>query len=70
MNLTNQYFTLTTADDQENYFSGDSKSSIRQTAQYMMPELPSGMYRIIDGKMYHIVSGLHVEEVRVKILDK
>ena len=70
MTLTDKQFTLTTADDQENYFSGNSKSSTRHIDQNTMPELQSGRYRIIDGKMYHIISDLHVEEVRAIISAK
>jgi hypothetical protein len=61
--LTYQHFSLTTVDDQNNYFSGDVKSSPK-IFEGSFVELAPGQYRVIDGELCRIASGLTPEEVR------
>ena len=61
-------FTATTADEEENYFSG---SSYRITEPYIggCVEIKSGPYRVVDERLVPIASGLPVEDIR-KILEE
>jgi hypothetical protein len=57
------FFTATTADDQMNCFSGELGKEVSPfygTSQ----QLPPGTYRVIDGSLYRIVSGLPNEDLR------
>lgn len=50
------HFTATTADDERSYFTGD-----REHEHERLPGdnavLPAGLYRIINGRLYMILSG-------------
>ena len=65
--FTDETFTSTTADDQaKNYFFGAV-----QEEQASLGEgrgLPPGTYRIVDGALCRIISGLPVQDVRSRIL--
>lgn len=58
-------FVGTTADDQRNYFSGEVQLLMPPFIGKGAPIAP-GVYRVIDGKLCRIVSGL--EEVRARLL--
>ena len=65
-NFTQEFFTTTTAEDQNNYFSGIAQST---HGRYLDNgnKLPSGNYKIVDGELFRIVSGLPLEQVRKRI---
>jgi len=50
------YFSLTNAEDQENYFTGDIKTYIREEAEDNSILAP-GKYRVMDGDLYKIIGG-------------
>ena len=58
------FFVGTTADDQRNYFSGEVQLRTPPFVGRGAPVAP-GVYRVIDGKLCRIVSGL--EEVRARL---
>lgn len=63
--FTVKFFSFTTAEDQSNYFSGDVHTPLKAfEGEY--PYLKPGVYRIIDGKLNPIVSGLSPDEVRTQ----
>lgn len=64
MELTEDQCTDTTADDERNYFFGDTQ----QAPTAPGPQLPPGSYRVIDGVLCRIISGLSVKEVRDRVL--
>ncbi|HDO25521.1 MAG TPA: hypothetical protein ENG95_02600 [Nitrospirae bacterium] len=59
-------FSETSAEDQENYFSGDLHMRT-QAFQGATPKLPTGVYRVIEGELKYIISGLSPEEVRHRL---
>jgi hypothetical protein len=61
--FTTNFFSNTTAEDQENYFTGEVQIP-RSMFAGSTAQFPSGVYRIIDGKLYQIQSGMLPEEVR------
>jgi len=66
--ITVEHFSVTTAEDQENYFSGEVKIP-RRASEGSDRQLASGVYRIIDGELCLIEFGLSPDEVRHR-LDK
>jgi hypothetical protein len=53
-NLVSYQFSDSTAEDAQNYFSGE-----RQHGGTVQPSpLPGGVYRVIDGSLCRIVDGL------------
>jgi len=61
--ITTYYFSYTTAEEQMNYFTGETQTTvgIHNSAK---PELNPGVYRVIDGKLCKIKSGLSKKEVK------
>lgn len=49
------HFSLSTAEDEKNYFSGVS-SALGELGNAQQ-QLPSGVYRIVDGELCRIVPG-------------
>lgn len=54
--LTDFQFSLSTAEDERNYFSGSTPAPQPEVA----PEdvLPPGTYRVIDGQLYRVAAGV------------
>lgn len=65
MELTNEILIFTTAEDQMNYFYGESHQFDYWFNQ--AGEMQPGEYRIIDGKLCKIISGLAESEVKTKL---
>ena len=61
--FTEIFFTTTTAEDEQNYFSGKSYSTMVPSGATGNPIEP-GLYRIVDGSLLPIISGLPAEETR------
>jgi len=61
-------FSITTAEDQFNYFSGTSQSVLIPFIGESI-ELPEGNYRVIDNKLLPILSGFTAIKLR-KEFDK
>jgi len=53
--FTSQQLSVSTAEEENNYFTG-------QPPTWLMPDpsqiLPSGLYRVIDGRLYRVIDGL------------
>ena len=60
--LVTEFFTATTAEDQENYFYGESQERTPSLSEII--DLAPGAYRVIDGTLCRVVSGLPTESVR------
>lgn len=61
--LTKYYFSYTTAEDQSNYFTGEVKYiDYAEVSEDFA--LNPGDYRIIDGKLTKLKTGLSKDEVR------
>ena len=58
-------FSITTAEDQFNYFSGASQSMLTHFIGEPI-EIPEGNYRVLDNKLLPILSGFTVSELREK----
>ena len=67
-NCVIEFFSVTTAEDENNYFSGEIQSIEKANWGAFLNPSP-GMYRVIDGNLYQIISGLGPEEVRRKITE-
>jgi len=62
-------FTVTTAQDETNYFTGRSFTAPTPfIGEYA--ELKSGTYRVVDGDLLPILSGLPLAEVRKHLEEK
>jgi len=62
-----EYFTATTAEDQaDNYFFGERKEGRPRLSDDT--EARPGTYRVIDGTICRVISGLPLEEVRRRLL--
>ena len=61
--LTKYYFSYTTAEEQSNYFTGEVKS-IDNSELFDDLVLNPGDYRIIDGKLTKLKTGISKDEVR------
>ena len=58
--LTEKYFFLSTDKSNNDYFTGESNClNVKKIDK--VSELPEGMYRVIDGKLFKIVSGVPPE---------
>jgi hypothetical protein len=68
MNEMTENFSVTTAEDQNNYFSGDVQIKTRGELGASI-KLNSGTYRVIDRNLYQIISGLSPEEVRERLTE-
>lgn len=64
--ITVSLFSVTTAEDQQNYFSGDIQMRTR-AFEGASPQLAPGVYRVIDGELCYIITGLSPEEVRQRL---
>lgn len=64
--ITVDFFSFTTVDDENNYFSGSIEQRVR-ASEGAYPQLPPGVYRVIDGELCRIVSGLTPDDVRHKL---
>lgn len=67
--FTQEFFTTTTAEDQENYFSGNDQLLSERFPQERN-QIPPGEYRIVDGDLFRIISGVPVKEVRERIKER
>ncbi len=65
-NFTTKNFTATTAEDQENYFFAEFHP-LKEVLSAESGFLPPGNYRVVDGNLCRIVSGLSQEEVRSRL---
>lgn len=66
MNAYTEFFTTTTSDDQDNYFTGETQNiSIQRSSN--KSHITEGNYRLIDGVFFQIVSGVPTEIVRDQI---
>jgi hypothetical protein len=54
MQLTIIQFELSTADDEKNYFNGQT---VRQHEPAPAQALSGGVYRVMDNKLYRVVGG-------------
>ena len=62
-----EYFTATTADDQrKNCFFGAKQDQPACLGEGSA--LPAGTYRVIDGTLYRVISGLPIEDVRTRLM--
>lgn len=59
---TEHQFSVSTAEDEINYFTGQSKGHPISER----PVLPSGIYRVIDGHLYRIVPGVMPANQRIR----
>lgn len=64
--MTVKVFSVTTAEDQENYFSGEVQIP-RRASEGPSQQLASGLYRIIDGRLCQIHVAFSPDEVRHKL---
>jgi len=64
-NFTNTIFYFTTAEDQLNYFTGDTYSK-QVSILGENKKLSAGNYRVIDGKLLPIFSGYTQNKLRDK----
>ena len=53
--LTVLQFSLSTADDEANYFTGSPVASVAPDLSHL---LPAGTYRVIDGQLCRILPGI------------
>jgi len=70
MNLTMNYFSLTTAQEESNYFSGENQEQRSGIIFTEIPTLATGDYRVIDGELCRIVSGLNTVDLRDRLQNK
>ncbi|MBM4036054.1 MAG: hypothetical protein FJ291_30340 [Planctomycetes bacterium] len=57
-----EFFTATTAEDQDNYFYGVERSEVpARTTEGA--RLAPGTYRVVDGMLCRILSGLPKEDI-------
>lgn len=61
-----EFFAETTAEDQTNYFFGDEQLRATILIDISTPLLP-GTYRVVEGNLCRIVSGLSKKEVRARL---
>jgi len=54
INFVFEDFSVTTAEDEQNYFTGQQELPIHTNPSVMVPP---GTYRIIDGELYRINQG-------------
>jgi hypothetical protein len=47
--------SLSTADDEANYFTGDPAPSVGPKPSRL---LPAGTYRVLDGQLYRVLPGI------------
>lgn len=61
-----EFFTNSTAEDESNYFYSDAhQTPVKSEREY--DPIPPGQYRIINGNMCKIASGLPIEDVRAYV---
>jgi len=61
-----EFFTATTAEDEENYFYGAEKPDVRDVP-FQEARLGPGTYRVIDGVLCRILAGLPTEDVHDRL---
>jgi hypothetical protein len=67
-NFTDFRFSKTTADDQDNYFTGEVQPQYEiQIGESR--ELSAGNYRVIDGELLPILSGYTISDIKAKFDD-
>lgn len=54
MKLVMEQFFTTTAEDEKNYFTGQSEPMIRPRPNAI---LQSGTYRVVNGSLYRVIYG-------------
>ena len=67
--LTKYYFSYTTAEDQSNYFTGEIKCVNNAELSENFTLYP-GEYRILDGKLTKIKTGLSKDEVHAILISR
>ena len=60
------FFVTTTGEDQQNYFFGEIQIGVHAWGGEERNLLP-GNYRVIDGQLCLVISGLSTEEVRNRL---
>ena len=61
------FFAATTAEDQRSYFSGEVQRRTQPVISNATSVEP-GVYRVIDGRLCRVLSGLGTEEVRERLV--
>jgi hypothetical protein len=61
------FFVTTTGEDQQNYFFGAIQPGVHAWGGKERSFLP-GNYRVIDGQLCLVISGLSTEDVRNRLL--
>ena len=64
----NMCFSYSTAEDQESYFFGETQTIATPISDIFFSSV-QGTYRVIDGKLNVIISGLGKQEVSKRILE-
>lgn len=65
MKYFSDIFFITTAEDQDNYFTGDFKFSYKPFINSHRQLFP-GNYRIIDGELNEIIDGLSKDQILMR----
>jgi len=60
------FFVTTTGEDQQNYFFGEIQTGVYSFLDEER-SLPPGNYRVIDGQLCLVISGLSTEDVRNRL---
>ena len=55
MELVIKQFSLSTAEEEKNYFTGQPTATAQPNPKTI---LPPGLYRVIDGRLYRVVEGI------------
>ena len=66
MNAYTEFFTTTTSDDQENYFTGETQR-VSLPKPKNVGHIAAGEYRVIGGEFFQILSGVPSEIVKDEI---
>lgn len=64
--FSTEFFVTTTREDQQNYFSGAIQMGVHAWGGEERSLLP-GNYRVIDGQLCLVISGLSTEDVRNRL---
>ncbi len=63
-----QHFTVNTAEEKEYYFTGEQQYNYDFNKEVNL--FPSGNYRIIDGELSQIISGINLSDLQKKIAEQ
>lgn len=64
--FVSEFFVATTGEDQANYFSQEVYF-VPGTGTEEKSPLPRGTYRVIDGNLCQLLSGLDLDDVRARL---